>query len=162
MTVHSNWRRVLSLSRLALAPTEPQNAESILIGWSVRRIRREGKWVALVTFADESQGHTGTIYRATNWTYVGRTKPEARMGGPVGSSGFAARDEEQDEGADGIARIPNGREVLETQVRDGALVKRDLLTLVVLLSVGTLAVFYAGVVVGRRDGVTLVRTRCAP
>jgi hypothetical protein len=72
------WRRVLSLSRLAVAPGEPQNAASILIGWCVRSLRGAGKWSHLVTFADESQGHTGTIYRATGWTYVGRTKPLAR------------------------------------------------------------------------------------
>ena len=77
-TVHPEWRRVLALSRLAIAPGEPQNAASILIGESVRRIRRDRKWKALVTFADESQGHSGTIYRATNWVYVGRTKPEPR------------------------------------------------------------------------------------
>lgn len=78
MTVHPEWRRVLSLSRLAVAESEPKNAASLLIGASVRAIRREGKWVALVTFADESQGHVGTIYRATNWRYVGRTKHEPR------------------------------------------------------------------------------------
>lgn len=78
MTVHGDWRRVLALSRLVIAPSEPQNAASFLIGASVQRIRRAGKWVALVTFADQSQGHTGAIYKATNWTYVGQTKPEAR------------------------------------------------------------------------------------
>lgn len=35
------------------------------------------RWPCLVTYADEWQGHTGTIYRATNWQYVGLTKPEA-------------------------------------------------------------------------------------
>jgi hypothetical protein len=75
---------VLALSRLAVAPTEPQNGASILIGESVRRIRRDGKWKALVTFADESQGHTGTIYRATNWRYIGRTKPYPRWEAPDG------------------------------------------------------------------------------
>lgn len=74
----SDWRRVLSLSRLAVVPGEPQNAASMLIGWCVRALRKGGKWSSLVTFADESQGHTGTIYRATGWTYVGRTKPVAR------------------------------------------------------------------------------------
>jgi hypothetical protein len=72
------WRRVLALSRLAIAPGEPQNAASLLIGGSVRLLRRSGRWAALVTFADESQGHTGGIYRATNWTHVGRTAPEPR------------------------------------------------------------------------------------
>jgi hypothetical protein len=78
MTVHEHWQRVLSLSRLAVAPTEPQNAASILIGASIRLIRREGEWKALVTFADDSQGHTGTIYRATNWIYRGKTSATPR------------------------------------------------------------------------------------
>lgn len=77
-TVDADWRRVLSLSRLALAPSEPRNAESLFIAACVRLIRRDRKWVALVTFADESQGHTGTIYRASGWSYVGLTKPEPR------------------------------------------------------------------------------------
>jgi hypothetical protein len=77
-TVHDDWTRVLSLSRLALLPGEPTNAESLLIGASIRLIRRTKRWAALVTFADLSQGHTGTIYRATGWTYLGLTKPEPR------------------------------------------------------------------------------------
>lgn len=68
----------LSLSRLAVAPTEPTNAESIFIGAMLRTLQHERRWVAAVTFADESQGHTGIIYRATNWRYLGRTKPEPR------------------------------------------------------------------------------------
>lgn len=77
-SVHVEWRRVLSLSRLAIAPGEPQNAASILLGASMRRILQSRRWVALVTYADQSQGHTGTIYRATGWAYRGETKPEAR------------------------------------------------------------------------------------
>jgi hypothetical protein len=73
-----HWRRVLSLSRLALAPTEPTNAEPLFIGGMLRILDGGGRWVAAVTFADESQGHTGVVYRATNWEYVGRTKPEPR------------------------------------------------------------------------------------
>lgn len=72
------WRDVLSLSRLAVHPDEPQNAASLLIGASIRLIRRAGRWCDLVTFADFSQGHEGTIYKATNWTYVGKTKAYPR------------------------------------------------------------------------------------
>lgn len=77
-SVHPDWRRVLSLSRLVIAPGEPVNAASILLGASIRRIRADGRWVALVTFADQSQGHRGGIYKATNWREAGVTKPEAR------------------------------------------------------------------------------------
>jgi hypothetical protein len=30
----------------------------------------------LVTYADEWREHTGAIYRADNWGYVGKTRPE--------------------------------------------------------------------------------------
>jgi hypothetical protein len=77
-SVSPDWRNVLALSRLAMRDAEPTNAESIFIGAMVRAIRTGGRWRSLVTFADGSQGHTGTIYRATNWTYIGPTKPEPR------------------------------------------------------------------------------------
>lgn len=72
------WRRVLSLSRLAVAPTEPSNSESLFIGHMLRTMNAERRWTAVVTFADESQGHEGTIYKASGWQYLNRTKPEPR------------------------------------------------------------------------------------
>jgi len=71
-----SWRQCLSLSRLVVLPSIPKNAASLLIGASIKIIQREGKWTSLVTFADEGHGHTGVIYRATNWEYMGMTKPE--------------------------------------------------------------------------------------
>ena len=73
-----NWRRVVSLSRLVVSPGIPGNAASFLLARSIRLIQQEGKWASLVTYADESQGHTGTIYRATGWQYAGRTGPYPR------------------------------------------------------------------------------------
>lgn len=73
-----DWRLVVSLSRLVVSPELPQNAASFLIGRSVRHIRADGRFKCLVTYADDWQGHEGTIYRATNWQYLGRTKPEAK------------------------------------------------------------------------------------
>lgn len=73
-----NWRRCLSLSRFVIAPDVPKNAASFLLGASIRQIRGEGKWDVLVTWADEGEGHTGSIYRATNWEYLGRTRPAWR------------------------------------------------------------------------------------
>lgn len=70
--------RDLSLSRLAVVPEVGTNAASIFIAAMLRDLRQEGRWVSAVTFADESQGHHGGIYAATNWVYEGRTKPEPR------------------------------------------------------------------------------------
>ena len=72
------WTQVLSLTRMAIHPVAPRNAASFLLSRSVKLIKKDGRFVALVTYADESQGHTGGVYRAANWEYVGRTGPYPR------------------------------------------------------------------------------------
>lgn len=67
-------RVVWEMSRLWIAPDVPTNAESWLIAKSVAHIKASRPDVAmLVTYADPSAGHTGTIYRAANWLLDGRT-----------------------------------------------------------------------------------------
>ena len=75
-TYPDNWQGVLNLSRLALDPRVPRNGASFLLAASRKLIDR-ALWPALVTYADEWRGHTGAIYRADNWQYAGKTKPEA-------------------------------------------------------------------------------------
>jgi hypothetical protein len=72
---HSEWQRVLSLSRLVIVPGVPPNACSFLLARS-RKLLDRVRWVSLVTYADQWRGHSGAIYRADNWDYVGLTKPE--------------------------------------------------------------------------------------
>ncbi len=74
-TYPDNWQGVLALSRLALVPGLPTNAASFLLARSRKLIDRS-RWPCLVTYADEWRGHTGAIYRADNWAYKGKTKPE--------------------------------------------------------------------------------------
>lgn len=64
------WKGVLALTRFVLAPDVPSNGASFLLGASMRLLDRQ-TWPWLLTYADSSQGHTGSIYRATNWTYLG-------------------------------------------------------------------------------------------
>jgi hypothetical protein len=70
LTVDPNWRGVLALSRLCVAPDMPTNSASFLLGGSMRLIDRR-VWPTLITYADTRHGHTGAIYRATNWTCLG-------------------------------------------------------------------------------------------
>jgi hypothetical protein len=72
------WQKVLSLTRLAVKPDVPSNAASFLMARSIKLIRQDGRFVSLVTYADDFMGHTGAIYRATNWTYVGQMKGSPR------------------------------------------------------------------------------------
>ena len=72
-------RNMLSLSRLAVHPDVPCNGASFLVGACIRRIARDmPEIMALITFADEMQGHEGAIYRATNWRYEGQTAASYR------------------------------------------------------------------------------------
>jgi hypothetical protein len=68
------WQKVLSLTRLACRPDAPRNAATFLLGASIRLIRADRRFVSLVTYADTRYGHTGAIYRASNWDYVGCMK----------------------------------------------------------------------------------------
>lgn len=71
-----DWRRVISLSRVVVVPGMPTNSASYLVGRSLRLVRQSGAWDCAVTYADDWQGHTGAIYKATNWEPRGKTKPE--------------------------------------------------------------------------------------
>ena len=73
-----NWKRVLGLTRLVCRPDAPRNSASFLISGSIKLIKIDGRFDTLVTYADESQGHTGSIYKASNWEYFGRTGPYPR------------------------------------------------------------------------------------
>lgn len=74
-TYPEDWRKVLSLSRLVICPDTPKNACTFLLARSRRLVDRK-LWPCLVTYADEWRGHTGTIYKADNWQYLGLTKAE--------------------------------------------------------------------------------------
>lgn len=77
------WKKVLSLTRLVVVPGVPKNACSFLMARSIAAIRRERRFVSLVTYADERQGHSGGIYKATNWKYVGITRPRRAWIDPI-------------------------------------------------------------------------------
>jgi hypothetical protein len=74
-TFPPNWMGVLSLSRMVILPGVPTNACSFLLSKSIKMIDRN-KYPALVTYADDWRGHDGTVYKASNWVFAGKTKPE--------------------------------------------------------------------------------------
>jgi hypothetical protein len=62
------------LARLWIDDFVPSNAETWLIGQSVRWIKVNRRDVRfLVSYADPSHGHEGTIYKAANWIDDGMT-----------------------------------------------------------------------------------------
>ena len=58
---------VYELTRLWVDDCVGRNAESYLIGNTLKQLDRE----IIVSFADTAQDHVGYVYQATNWLYTG-------------------------------------------------------------------------------------------
>jgi hypothetical protein len=61
----------LALTRLWLSAELPKNSESRFLGVVLRFLKRHTNLKFLVSYAEPSQGHLGTIYQAPNWIYTG-------------------------------------------------------------------------------------------
>jgi len=67
------------LARLWLDDRVPRNAESWLIAQAIRHIRQHRPEVKfLVSYADPSAGHRGTVYKAANWQPDGSTDDDRK------------------------------------------------------------------------------------
>jgi len=61
----------MTLTRLWLSDELPSNSESRTIGIALRSLKRFTNTKFIVSYADPTQGHLGTIYQATGWIYTG-------------------------------------------------------------------------------------------
>lgn len=73
---YENPKDYRELMRLVLLDDVPKNTESQFIGWCIRYIRKNTSILALISFADPKYGHSGIIYRASNWVYTGLQKQD--------------------------------------------------------------------------------------
>jgi hypothetical protein len=65
-------QKVLELRRLVFLDNVGKNAESRIIGYTLRWLRKNAPQVEIiVSYADPRYGHVGTIYKASNFKYVG-------------------------------------------------------------------------------------------
>jgi len=61
----------LELSRWCLTHDAGKNAGSRMMGWVARWLRRNAVGVTtLVSYSDPVHGHTGSLYKASGWTYT--------------------------------------------------------------------------------------------
>lgn len=76
---------VIELTRLWIADVTPRNAESFLIGQSLRMLPTDKD--IIVSYAEIGAGHVGVVYQATNWLYTGMSDKhvEWRLDGKSGS-----------------------------------------------------------------------------
>lgn len=61
--------KVIELRRLVCIDETPRNAESFLIGNSLKLLKKKFKGV-VVSYSDKEYGHVGTVYKASNFTQL--------------------------------------------------------------------------------------------
>lgn len=64
---------LIELRRLCLIDDTPKNSESYFIGKTLRWLRKNTEIKKVVSYADPNHGHTGIIYKASNFQYLGTT-----------------------------------------------------------------------------------------
>ena len=70
-----NPSRCMELRRLCCIDDTPKNTESYFIGKTLRWLKQNTDIEVVVSFADQHYGHAGTIYKASNFDYLGETAP---------------------------------------------------------------------------------------
>ncbi len=74
----------LELRRLAIAPDAPRNTASRFLSVMTRLLRRERPWLVRLISYQDTESHTGAIYRAAGWTPAeqrGRSNTQWNMPG---------------------------------------------------------------------------------
>ena len=65
---------IIELRRLCCIDDTPRNTESYFISKMMRYLRLNTTIKKVVSYADQEHGHTGIIYKASNFQYLGMTK----------------------------------------------------------------------------------------
>ena len=70
-----NPSKCMELRRLVCVDDTPTNTESYFIGQTFRWLKQNTDIEVIISFADQHYGHSGVIYKATNFEYLGETAP---------------------------------------------------------------------------------------
>lgn len=80
MAMAGQWKKygntedeVIELRRLCCIDDTPKNTESYFISKSIKYLKKYTNIKTIVSYADPNYGHEGTIYKASNFAYKGRT-----------------------------------------------------------------------------------------
>jgi len=78
MAMRNQWKKfsdkpdnVIELRRLCCVDDTPHNAESYFIGKCLRLLKKDWGEGIVVSYADKEHGHTGIIYKASNFEMIG-------------------------------------------------------------------------------------------
>ena len=69
-----NENQLIELKRLCCIDNTPKNTESYFIGHTLRWLKKNTLIEKVISYADTTYLHQGTIYKASNFKYLGMTK----------------------------------------------------------------------------------------
>jgi hypothetical protein len=69
------YKNCIDIRRMALLDSVPQNAETFFMGKIIKHIRDTTQYDYVLSYADATVGHAGTIYKAANFKEIGKTSP---------------------------------------------------------------------------------------
>lgn len=69
----NNSNEVIELRRLACIDNTLKNTESYFIGATLRWLKKNTNIKTVISYADPFYGHEGTIYKASNFIFLGKT-----------------------------------------------------------------------------------------
>lgn len=68
-------KHLIELRRLVCVDEAPTNTESYFVGQTLKWLKNNTLIKKVISYADPAYGHEGTIYKATNFEYLGKTSP---------------------------------------------------------------------------------------
>ena len=81
----TKWSEFMELNRMAFDDWLPRNSESRAIGYCLRLLKREYRWLKwILSYADGTQCGDGTIYRASGFVLTGINKNKTILRLPNG------------------------------------------------------------------------------
>ena len=75
----STYPGAIDIRRLACLDSSPRNSESYFIGQLIKWIRKNTDAKFVLSYSDLTEGHTGTIYKASNFKCIGETSPSKNV-----------------------------------------------------------------------------------
>ena len=73
---HENkYKNCIDIRRMACLDEAPFNSESWFLGSIIKYLIANTNYDNVLSYSDLTQGHIGTIYKATNFTEAGKTSP---------------------------------------------------------------------------------------
>ena len=69
----SKEKDLIELRRLCCIDDTPKNTESYFIGFTLRWLKKNTNYTKVISYADKTYNHEGTIYKASNFKYLGMT-----------------------------------------------------------------------------------------